>query len=193
MGQYEQTSSESIIKNPTMTIGEVGKVIAISIKAEEKRIKREKKRLKLLKMIGNGKYCNIGADYRLAYNSTPYNQESLPAFLELRQQILNIVKDSHSNEDLQSLFYGICGELGNRRLCTFIESNNLSDEQIREIGFTDACYLGITDLTMLDKFPAYVEGFDAGIEKSIVEPVEQDEVVRALNGSLNQIKANKKK
>lgn len=138
--------------------------------------------------MGNGKYANLGSDYRLLFH-TAFGGEEIK---NLRTKLLEIIENEMDIYSLNSISYGLLGEYGNRRLSAYIDSQGISDDKVKLIGYNDYIYLGITSPDILSKNSNYLEGYqkaEVDYLLSIVNSsdVSRDEVVMALQSKLEEM------
>lgn len=151
-------------------------------------IKEEEGRKERLEENGNGKYVNLGSDYRLLFH-TAFGSEELK---RLRVIVLEIIGNEADIYSLKSMSYGLLGEFGSRKLSAYIESQGISDDKVKLIGYNDYIYLGVTSSGILSKNSNYLEGYqkaEVDYLLSIVNPsdISRDEVVMALQSRLEEL------
>lgn len=187
---YEQSRSEGrTYKSPGINYAKEFNTSKIYNDIKTKQEEESKKAR--LEEIGNGKYVKISSDYRLLFHASPSSEEEKI----LRNKLLEIIANESNLYSLKSLNYGLLGEFGNRKLNAYISSKNLSDEEIRLIGYNDYTYFGIASPSILSKNTSYMEGYQKAIEDHLLSiinsnQVYRNEVVISLQDKLDSLNKN---
>lgn len=196
MRDYEQTKSEG--RTYKSNIDYQKKINVCGVDADIKRKQVAKTLYENKVKYGSGTYATLGATYRLTFHKCSVGKEEVENLFELKRKILEIISSNPSRDDLQSLYYGLLGQMGSRKLKAYIDNSSLTYKEAKQIGYNDYYYFGIEEKEGLDKITAYDEGYKEAVEKSLIEDLtgnehDKDEVVQELISSLEEIEKKKKK
>lgn len=187
---YEQSRSENSNYNPYDLgyIKNINTVKAYKAIKEKQEMDDTKERLE---EIGNGRYVKISSDYRLLFHISPNSEEEK----SLQEKLLEIIVNESNIYSLKSIYYGLFGEFGNRKLKAYIDSKNLSDEEVRLIGYNDYTYLNIVSPGILSQNTSYMEGYHKAAQDRLLSIIisnttSRNEIVISLQNKLDGL--NKK-